>query len=752
MSAGEIAREVFASLASLDRWIPYSLIPSTRRPGKSDKIPSNGSSRLSTAKPADWMGLDEALGLSMVHPDLNGVGLIMSKGIEQDGLLLIGFDFDGLDAKRPLQLVLDEIGAIAGYVEYSPSGNGLRAFAWVPKAWTEKYKDSMKAHPGFCDHAEIYFGTSARFLTVTFNALRTAAIKTLDEKAWHKLESWGLTPREVEHDTAAPVLDTGSPLELDKNFYRITDKQRKLLSGQTGIDRSDVMHGLIISLSEQGAPAEDILATITSNESLWRYCLDHRHDDPERALIFAKEEVQRGLANTKTARISRLASINEAWKPKITVNQEKPRPPEIPIATKPVLPNTTSMQDAPGILHEFETWMIQSSAKPDYTYARATAIAFASTCCAGYLAQPWDVRSSPFYMIILGDTGTGKEACRTHLYQALREVGLASRIGPAGYHSPAALYSALEESKEHVTVVDEIGPALKSLQAHGKENEKSALYYLASLYGTGTINLNAYSTQSGTRRKASGAPLFGCAVTLMGMTTPAAFEEVYTPEWLHNGIFGRMVVIESNAQWQPLAKYTPVPLPPGLKIWAKALMTRRITAGGDMKWTEAAERTRQKCEMEIHELEETLAVIGMAGLMNRLHENSLRLALAVQLAMDPMSKEISAEAVQWAHNELMFYAKRFQLRALSMKGKGGSQSDIRESVLDYLTKAGKPVSIGDISRNVAAARNLRAFEIRAILEMLVDMEAAAEVQIEGALGTPLVRYMTLADYRAAIES
>ena len=730
------AHAAFAALAPLDRWVTYALVPSTRRPGKLDKIPHNGERGLSTARPEDWTALDEALGLSMVHPDLHGVGITMTGGIEQGEHLLCGMDFDGLDPKKAIESVLNEIEALAGYCELSPSGNGLRAFAWVPKAWAAAYKDSMKAHPGFCDHAEIYFGTSPRFLTVTFNAQRLSPIKTLDAAALKKLEAWGLTPRAAERDAAPPILDTGSPLELQ--FYKLTDKQRRLVSGQhAGLDRSAVLHGLTISLIDQGAPAEDVLATIVKNEHLWAYCLDHRHDAPERALIFAKDEVQRGTANSKAARGSRLASINEAWKPKITVNHEKPRPPEIPIPVKAA----PTMQPPPGILQELEQWMLQSSAKPDPTYARATAIAFASICCAGYLAQPWDVRTSPFYVIVLGDTGTGKESCRTHLYQALRDAGLGARVGPAGYHSPAAVYSALEDSKEHLTVIDEIGPMLKAMQARGKENEKSALYYLASLYGTGTVNLNAYSTQSGSRRKAASEPLHGCAVTLLGMTTPAAFEEVYTPEWLHNGIFGRMVVIESTSQWQPLARYAPVPLPPNLKIWVKALLTRRITAGGGLGWAPEAETARQQCELEIHEFEENLARIGVGGLMNRLHENSLRLALAVQLALDPMSKEITAPAVLWAHQELLFYARRFQLRALAMKGKSGDRSDVQESVLEFVKKAGKAISAGDVQNRVWGARNMRASEIREILGNLCDMEVLVEVTIGGAQGQPLTRYV-----------
>jgi len=424
-STADTVRVAFAALAPLDRWVPFARIPSTRRPGKSDKIPSNGTVRLSTARPADWCGLDEAMGLSMVHPDLNGVGLVMTGGIEQDDLLLIGFDFDGLDPKRSIKVILDEIEALAGYVEYSPSGNGLRAFALVKKEWAAPYKDSMKAHPGFCDHAELYFGTSARFLTVTFNVQRLAPIKTLTESAWEKIKTWGLTLKETERETT-PVLDTGSPLEWSS--FQLTEKQKKLLSSQPGLNRSEVLHGLIISLAEQGASAEDILATIATNEALWAYCLDHRHDDPERALTFAKDEVQRSLANTKAARMARLSHFNEAWKPAMQDASAQTEDQVEPLDLWQERPPRKFTADLmPPVLGDWAMMQARVSGLDPAGFAFAALAAAAGAIPGGLRVRPdagnpsWH-QSALLWVALVGETGTGKTPCIEVAVRPLVEV------------------------------------------------------------------------------------------------------------------------------------------------------------------------------------------------------------------------------------------------------------------------------------------------------------------------------------------
>lgn len=185
----------FAELSELPRWVPYALRRSEKRQ-KFDKIPHSGQHGLSTAIPEHWMTLAGALDLTREWRDLHGAGLVFTGGITLAGYTLIGLDFDNVDFGDPgFQATINVLDT---YAETSPSGKGVRAFAWVPAKWAVKFADNLKAPLPGCDHCEIYVGSpSPRFLTVTFDTLRKKPIRRLGKPALEWLES-RLKPREAE--------------------------------------------------------------------------------------------------------------------------------------------------------------------------------------------------------------------------------------------------------------------------------------------------------------------------------------------------------------------------------------------------------------------------------------------------------------------------------------------------------------------------------------------------------------------------
>lgn len=144
-------------------------------------------------------------------------------------------------------------------------------------------------------------------------------------KIWRNEIANKATARGTASVDLAPIIDTGTALDLPS--FELTEKQLRLTQGLCeGMDRSTVVHGLLIALIDQGAPPADVLATITSNQYLWQYCLDHRNNDPERALTFANEELQRANASTRIAKRQQLAFFNEAWQDAVPAVAIKPSP------------------------------------------------------------------------------------------------------------------------------------------------------------------------------------------------------------------------------------------------------------------------------------------------------------------------------------------------------------------------------------------------------------------------------------------
>lgn len=162
--------EVFKDLIDLKRWVPYRKKWNPQRE-KFDKLPFNGGTGLSTKNPNHWMTMAEAIAIWQANKEgevhkanqVDGIGLVMTGGIEVAGWRLIGFDYDGVDFEY---FILP----FPGYSEKSPSGTGIRAFAWVPGDWAVRFKDTV-IYPPNCKHCEVYLGSAARFLTVTGNAI-----------------------------------------------------------------------------------------------------------------------------------------------------------------------------------------------------------------------------------------------------------------------------------------------------------------------------------------------------------------------------------------------------------------------------------------------------------------------------------------------------------------------------------------------------------------------------------------------------
>lgn len=303
MLSEEERQRVFGELTELQRWVPWVGAPSISRQGKIDKVPGNRYTRLSTTNPVHWQDLDVTLSVVQdiaAQPPKSGfgAGLVFTGGIHLNGYTLVGFDVDDAESKFKFPFKT--------YTEKSPSGKGLRAFAWVASELLDAYRDVTKVVVPHCGHLEIYFGSSPRFLTVTFNG-PPVPITALDDKEFEWLEKYLQKAEPEFHRVEIPA--GGNVIDLSK--VKLDDNHRKLLAGAgpEEIDRSQALHSLLCSLAPKH-PAKDLLATIYDHVALWRYCLSHRSNDTDRAMRFAESEVQTAMKHSGSAdSLTKLAEV-----------------------------------------------------------------------------------------------------------------------------------------------------------------------------------------------------------------------------------------------------------------------------------------------------------------------------------------------------------------------------------------------------------------------------------------------------------
>ncbi|MFG0527356.1 DUF3987 domain-containing protein [Pseudomonas sp. yb_5] len=502
--------DIFGYVSELNRWVPYKLVFNPKR-NKHDKVPDNGRHGLSTTDPLDWKPLLNALQVAKEGFGLSGVGFVMTSGVEVDGLVLVGFDFDGVgdDFALPFDT----------YTEWSPSGKGIRAFAWAPKAWALKYQDSTDTHPPFCEHAEIYIGTAPRFLTVTFDTIQMVEFKQLDKADLKAIESWGVKPY-VEKVEAPIAPDTaGKPINLAR--IQLTDDQKNLINGTHKGDKSKTFQGLIIRLLDSNESNEDVLATLVKEPNLWAYLLSHRSEDEAKALKFAQDEVNKAYPLSIKGKQAALVPYNKKW-----ANTPKPETVAYPTPY-------------PGIMDEVVKAALEVAHKPQPQLTMLAVLIASASLCGSFYALASGCRLNLYGIGVLPTAG-GKNQPQ-QLTKKLAAQGNVKIIS-----APASGEALEDDLLSHIgtyCVVDEIGHLLALTNARdAKAWHVSLMRKILDLYAAGADDNYYQRGKAGKPGRAIPNP----ALNLIGFTTPGVLAQALTLADIENGLCGRLLWVVSD--------------------------------------------------------------------------------------------------------------------------------------------------------------------------------------------------------------
>ncbi|MBU3055843.1 DUF3987 domain-containing protein [Pseudomonas indica] len=613
------AIEAFAELAALSRWVPW--FPKTLPGRKPGKVPSNGQRKLSTNDPAHWMPLTRALALASEWADLQGVGIVMTGGVEIDGWRLVGLDFDDVDA--------DWRAPFDSYCEISPSGEGRRQFAWAPVEALEGLADTTAvAYPG-CSHVEIYVGTSARFLTITFTGSDGLHIARLEGGDVATLQGMLRPAKAPSTGVAVEIYEGGVPVDFRR--IDLTPDQRHLVDGTGKIDRSEVLHGLLIKLVDGGHSQEDILATLTQTPALWDYCLSHRNNDPTKALVFAREEIARAYSRSNAALRDRLIGLNPKWQ------QEQPFPPATASAFPPPFPGP--MADAVAAYLK-----VAPKPQPDLTTAAMMSAMAAS--CGSFYRLPSGGRLN-LYMLCLAPSGGGKAL----------PLGLANRVGGLGSNARVigtpgswqGLEDALLSNKTTYCVLDEIAHLIAAWNDAGATaTDKQTIRMLLALFSAGGGEFKGRAL-AGKDQKVIQHP----ALNLIGFTTPEKLGSAFSPDDFADGLAGRFLFVFTEAD-PPLRRMRVEPeLPRSVEKTAQRIAGQFMLllgkdAGTVIGIDEGADRLLDALLTEFDQYGRNSGVEWKRALGVRSLEKAERIAGVLAVWSNPARPVITSAHVNWA--------------------------------------------------------------------------------------------------------
>lgn len=265
------------SLRQFKRWAPWRAVWNEKRK-KFDKIPQqpgNPDFGLSSAKPEQWAAFDTAL-KALDRGKSAGIGFCMT-GVNG----VVCFDLDNCLGD---EWALDIIERVGSYTELSPSGNGYRIFAKCnfPRDW-------MNHEVGI----EFYAGNQPRFLTVTGDVIGDThdmvdidaqVIEQLEKRYSRKTKSADIIDLTMPALLCDLVLPTIESLNLPEKVKAFFD------TGAVEGDRSATLFNAGMSLYAEGLGDDEVLSVLAANPYAFAVAMDHRNQDPDRALLYLWRE------------------------------------------------------------------------------------------------------------------------------------------------------------------------------------------------------------------------------------------------------------------------------------------------------------------------------------------------------------------------------------------------------------------------------------------------------------------------------
>jgi hypothetical protein len=390
----------------------------------------------------------------------------------------------------------------------------------------------------------------------------------------------------------------------------------------------------------------------------------------------------------------------------------------------------------PGILQEVVEYYNETAKKPQPQFAVSTALALGSVIMGRRFVTDQNNYTS-LYIANLGKTSAGKEHPITVIEDVLSAAGIAEKlIGPPGYHSSGAVFTALENQPNHLAVIDELGLHFKSTNLSGNTNQLEAQRVLMEAFGRlgGVLRPMGYSKMTLTpqqKEKMETKLIVHPALSIMGASTPETIYDNIQLESIASGFIPRFVFVESMNGRPKSRRLSKKPdLSPELIAWVRGCYTAHSGEGnldGDYGCQLPPDPVLIPFEPEaldiIDDYETTImarqAVLDqhrISGLLGKAVEIVHRVALIVAVSNNHSC--VYAEDAQWARDFIDYYSVQTEIN-MKKRVYGSDFEAACKEVAEMITDAGaKGATEYEISRGCHKYRALEPTKRKAVMEVV----------------------------------
>lgn len=402
---------------------------------------------------------------------------------------------------------------------------------------------------------------------------------------------------------------------------------------------------------------------------------------------------QREKAQRDDYLMSAIGRIIASRPPDVDCSALKPPPPavEATVATNSV------WKSAPGFMGRLARQMMEWAPRPVEEIETAAALAL----IAGIVGRAYSVNGAGLnqYLILLGETGRGKEAIAKCTGIALNHIRktvptIDDFRGPGAFASSQAFIKTVSKKPCFFSVIAEFGLELHDWCDPRNTPKQSLRKVLMDVYGKsgdGTLLPTNYS-DSDKNTSAVEAP----AVTLIGETTPESFYNTMGMGAISEGFMPRWLTIHYDGIRVPsnVRKHSNIDEAILRQLVELSVASISLTQYEETKCVEYSEESWELvrpagtfdtfCDAKINKS----ANKTLSELWNRAHLKALKLSALLAVADNPHNPVISKEHVEWTINlitkDIEMMEEKFTAGDIGV-GDSKQSADLRRAIKSFFT-------------------------------------------------------------------
>lgn len=376
----------------------------------------------------------------------------------------------------------------------------------------------------------------------------------------------------------------------------------------------------------------------------------------------------------------------------------------------------------PGILQDAVEYYNTTAPKQQPQFAVQAALALGSVIMGRrWRTNQWNYSS--LYFLNIGKSSTGKEHAKRVIENHLTAAGVEYLIGPSGYTSSGGVISALIERPCHITIIDEFGRMLESMNHSQNSNKIDAQTTIMEAFGRldGTLRSQGYSSMTLTKAQMENdgvKQVHHPALTLLGITTPVTFYSSISSHGVKNGLVPRHIIVEYDIERQPSRQIVEIEISSRIIEFIKKCASATASKGNlsddfgprnppdpviVMIEPDAWEVLKQYDKETLKSMDE-YEKYGLDEMFGKSKEIAQRLSMIISVSCE--SSTVKVEHVTWAIDYVRFYNLRAVDRLKSVMSDSAFEAACKE-VLEVISKSGlKGATEREISRKSKLYRGM----------------------------------------------